>query len=210
VRTKSRPVDASTAASLVDRGPRPVTSPRRLRLVMRVSIARHVAAVVVLPLTMAVVVPSWIAHGAAVSFATPRSPAGWAAFLASLPPLVGGLALFLTCLARFSRDGHGTLAPWDPPTALVVTGPYAYVRNPMISGVLLVLLGEGLLFRAPPLLEWAGAFFAINAVYIPLLEEPGLRRRFGTDYEEYRAAVPRLIPRLRPWRRPQTTRGGSG
>jgi protein-S-isoprenylcysteine O-methyltransferase Ste14 len=51
------------------------------------------------------------------------------------------------------------------------------------------------------------AGFAItNAIYIPLVEEPGLMRRFGGDYEEYRRAVPRCIPRRRHW----SQGGGSG
>jgi protein-S-isoprenylcysteine O-methyltransferase Ste14 len=36
-------------------------------------------------------------------------------------------------------------------------------------------------------------------VYMPLVEEPGLKRRFGEDYETYAANVPRWLPRLRPW-----------
>jgi protein-S-isoprenylcysteine O-methyltransferase Ste14 len=43
-------------------------------------------------------------------------------------------------------------------------------------------------------------FAATNAIYFPLVEEPGLGRRFGRDYEEYRRHVPRWVPRLRPWR----------
>lgn len=69
----------------------------------------------------------------------------------------------------------------------------------MISGVILILLAEGLLLRSRPHINWAGLFFLINAVYIPLLEEPLLRARFGRGYEEYMANVPRLIPRLQPW-----------
>ena len=42
-------------------------------------------------------------------------------------------------------------------------------------------------------------FLAVNAVYMPLFEEPGLQRRFGKDYEAYAANVPRWLPRLRPW-----------
>jgi protein-S-isoprenylcysteine O-methyltransferase Ste14 len=51
-----------------------------------------------------------------------------------------------------------------------------------------------------PHLQWAGLFFVINAVYIPLLEEPVLQARFGEEYRKYRKAVPRLIPRARPWK----------
>lgn len=174
--------------------------------VMRWWFARHAAAVVVLPLTMTVGVPWWIARATGFTPSLPNSPGGWTAFLTGAPLLLAGLALFVACLTRFSREGHGTLAPWDAPSELVVGGPYAYVRNPMISGVLLVLLGEALLIRSAPHLAWAATFFLINATYIPLLEEPGLQRRFGEAYEEYRAAVPRLIPRLRPWKPPKEAR----
>jgi protein-S-isoprenylcysteine O-methyltransferase Ste14 len=39
----------------------------------------------------------------------------------------------------------------------------------------------------------------VNALYMPLFEEPGLKRRFGADYDMYAANVPRWLPRLRPW-----------
>jgi protein-S-isoprenylcysteine O-methyltransferase Ste14 len=50
-----------------------------------------------------------------------------------------------------------------------------------------------------PHLSWALTFLLINAVYIPLLEEPQLKQRFGASYDEYRDHVPRLVPRLSPW-----------
>jgi protein-S-isoprenylcysteine O-methyltransferase Ste14 len=112
---------------------------------------------------------------------------------------VAGLALVCATVWQFATAGRGTLAPWDPPRRFVATGLYRHVRNPMITGVLLILLGEAAAFRSAGVLEWAGVFFCINAIYIPLLEEPGLERRFGDEYRAYRAAVPRWIPRLRPW-----------
>ena len=110
-----------------------------------------------------------------------------------------GLALLAWTLALFAKVGGGTLAPWDPTRRLVVAGPYRHVRNPMISGVLAVLLGESAVFASLPLLLWFAAVLAVNAVYFPLVEEPGLRRRFGAEYDRYRANVPRWIPRFRPW-----------
>jgi protein-S-isoprenylcysteine O-methyltransferase Ste14 len=68
--------------------------------------------------------------------------------------------------------------------------------------VLFVLLGEALLLLSRPHVEWALIFLLINAVYIPLLEEPLLLERLGDGYREYCRHVPRLLPRLRPWRRP--------
>lgn len=102
-------------------------------------------------------------------------------------------------MALLATVGRGTLAPWDPTSRLVVRGPYRHVRNPMISGVLLVLLGEAAFLGSLPVLAWFAAVLAVNAVYFPLVEEPGLSRRFGEDYERYRANVPRWVPRLRPW-----------
>ena len=110
-----------------------------------------------------------------------------------------GVVLFAASLHQFFSRGLGTLAPWDPPRHLVVRGPYRYVRNPMISGVISILCGEALLLRSLPHARWAGLFLIINAVYIPLLEEPMLRDRFGDDYVRYTRHVGRLIPRLRPW-----------
>lgn len=151
---------------------------------------RHVPALA-MPFTAAVVVPGLLlADDASV---TARGLA------AGLPPLALGLTLFAGTVALFARDGRGTLAPWDPTSRLVVKGPYRHVRNPMISGVLFVLLGEAAVFGSVALLAWAGVFIAVNAVYMPLVEEPGLRRRFGGPYERYAASVPRWLPRLRPW-----------
>jgi len=106
---------------------------------------------------------------------------------------------FSTSLRRFATEGQGTLAPWDPPRALVVRGPYRYVRNPMISGVLLVLLGESLVLHSAAHALWTLCFLGLNLLYIPLIEEPQLARRFGASYQEYCRHVPRVVPRLRPW-----------
>jgi protein-S-isoprenylcysteine O-methyltransferase Ste14 len=153
---------------------------------------RHLRAIGLLPGVVAVVVPALIVWRTGTSFR-------W--FLAVPGALLIGLGLLLVVctVALFVTDGRGTLAPWDPTARLVVRGPYRYVRNPMISGVLFILLGEAALLGSVSLLIWFAAVFAVNAVYLPLLEEPGLSRRFGDDYERYRAHVPRWLPRVRPW-----------
>jgi len=78
-------------------------------------------------------------------------------------------------------------------------GPYRYVRNPMISGVALMLAGEALFWGSRALGLWAASFLAINHLYFVLSEEPELEYRFGPAYRVYKANVPRWIPRLRPW-----------
>jgi protein-S-isoprenylcysteine O-methyltransferase Ste14 len=69
----------------------------------------------------------------------------------------------------------------------------------MISGVLCVLLGESVLTASLPLLRWFLVFAVVNATYIPLLEEPGLVKRFGEEYLTYKRNVPRWIPRWTLW-----------
>ena len=163
-------------------------------------VLRHLVAIAVLPFSVTVLIPVWLARRNGIVPAIGAEPLAIVTQLAGLALLAVGLVLFVASLRRFDREGKGTLAPWDPPRRLVVRGPYAYVRNPMISGVLLVLVGEALVLRSRPHVEWALLFFLINAVYIPLLEEPLLRERFGDDYRQYCRHVPRLVPRVRPWR----------
>jgi protein-S-isoprenylcysteine O-methyltransferase Ste14 len=178
---------------------------------MKVSyLLRQLLSVLILPVTVTILVPLWIVRAYGVPMAAPRGIGAWLLALAGAPTLVVGLVLAWASVARFGRDGRGTLAPWDPPRALVVRGPYAFVRNPMISGVLLVLTGEALALRSWPHGAWAGAFAALNAVYIPLVEEPGLRARFGDAYQLYCEHVPRLVPRPRPWRGGRPPGRGTG
>jgi protein-S-isoprenylcysteine O-methyltransferase Ste14 len=114
--------------------------------------------------------------------------------------LVLGLALVVWTVTLFGQVGEGTLAPWDATRKLVVRGPYRYVRNPMITGAALILAGEAVAFRSWGIAILLVVFATVNAVYMPLSEEPGLRRRFGEEYGSYCEHVPRWIPRASPWR----------
>ncbi len=69
----------------------------------------------------------------------------------------------------------------------------------MISGVCSVLFGEAVLTASLPLLCLVAFAVLVNMIYIPLVEEPGLVRRFGKDYVAYKRNVPRWIPRRTPW-----------
>ena len=157
------------------------------------SVWRQLRAIALLPVMVTVVVPAFLLSQSGSELGP------WPLAAVGVVLVALGLALVIWTATLFARIGKGTLAPWDPTARLVVAGPYRHVRNPMISGVLAVLLGEAALFGSLPLLVWFGAVFALNAIYFPLVEEPGLRERFGEDYERYRANVPRWLPRFRPW-----------
>ena len=166
---------------------------------MKMKFARHVLSITLLPLTVAVLVPLWLARSNNISPAIGTSLPQVFAQVVGILLLAAGLILSSASLRKFVTEGEGTLAPWDPPRRVVVRGPYRYVRNPMISGVVLVLFGETLLLLSRPHLMWALIFLGANFVWIPLVEETGLRHRFGDSYVEYCRHVPRLFPRLRPW-----------
>ena len=114
-------------------------------------------------------------------FSDPARPTLWRAIFAFLA-LPGRVAFAAPLwLARHGR----TVAPWAPPRKLVTSGPYRLSRNPMYIGVIDVLLGYALAV--------AIAFH----LRVLVSEEPWARRTFGADWEDYRARVPRWLPRLR-------------
>ncbi|MEA2765701.1 MAG: hypothetical protein QOK07_2105 [Gemmatimonadaceae bacterium] len=160
---------------------------------------RHLPAIAALPFVVAVLIPVWIARTNGVRVALGPTTPLLLTQIAGLGLLLVGLSLFISSLRRFAAQGKGTLAPWDPPRNLVIHGPYRYVRNPMISGVVFVLFGEALVLLSGPHVQWALIFLVINFIYIPLLEERQLKERFGEAYIEYCRHVPRLLPRLTPW-----------
>jgi len=86
------------------------------------------------------------------------------------------------------------------PVHLVVRGPYRHVRNPMITGVLCILLGEAAVTVSGWLLGWFAIFLAFQVIAIQFWEEPHLVKRYGNEYVDYRRNVPRWIPRISAWR----------
>jgi protein-S-isoprenylcysteine O-methyltransferase Ste14 len=165
-----------------------------------VGLTRHLRAIGPLPGVVGLVAPGGIvwAYGTDVGWGLP-TPADLLPGVLGVALIAAGLTLMVQTISLLSKVGEGTLAPWDPTRKLVVRGPYRRVRNPMISGVMSILLGEAALLGSPQLLLWFAGFLAANAIYIPLVEEPGLVRRFGDDYLAYKRAVHRWIPRRRPW-----------
>jgi protein-S-isoprenylcysteine O-methyltransferase Ste14 len=158
---------------------------------------RNLLSIALLPFVVVVVVPRWLlARGAPEPTAAALLIAGR---VAGAVLFLAGFALFVWCVVLFARVGRGTLAPWDPTRRLVLRGPYRHVRNPMITAVATMLGSEALFFHSPRIASWLLLFLAINHSYFLLLEEPGLRARFGAEYDRYRAAVPRWVPRLRGW-----------
>jgi protein-S-isoprenylcysteine O-methyltransferase Ste14 len=118
---------------------------------------------------------------------------GW---MVGVPLLAAGLTLVAWCLVLFRR-GKGTPVPFNPPRELVVAGPYAWVRNPMLTGVFACLFGLGFCLNSLSMVVlWTPVFVLANAIEVRFVEEPELERRFGASYSEYRRRVPMFIPRV--------------
>jgi protein-S-isoprenylcysteine O-methyltransferase Ste14 len=92
--------------------------------------------------------------------------------------------------------------------ALATSGPYAYTRNPLYLGSLLMGVGFAVAARS----WWVGVVLVVMffAIYLPVIrdEEAFLRQKFP-EFEEYARQVPRMIPRIAPHLRGETSGGFS-
>lgn len=115
----------------------------------------------------------------------------------SIPILIIGLFMISWSMITFLRV-KGTPVPFNPPPKLVSNGPYAYMRNPMLTGLFITLFGCGIYFNSISLAFIFTPFFIIcNLIEIKYIEEPELGKRLGKEYLEYKKKVPRFIPRIR-------------
>ena len=155
------------------------------------------------PVLVVGVIPLWLIRNVLAAYDT-SWPAGapwvWLARLVGVALFLVGLVFFVWCVALFFTTGRGTIMPWDPTQRLIVAGPYRYVRNPMISGVLFMVAGQALIWGSALTGALAAFFFVVNHFYFIASEEPGLVKRFGESYRTYQANVPRWLPRLRAYK----------
>jgi len=109
----------------------------------------------------------------------------WASLLAGSPFMLAGMALRAWAAGHLAKNER-----------LAVGGPYAYTRNPLYLGTLLVAAGLTLAARRPLLGVLVGTFFLL--AYLPAIEqeEQHLRKLFA-EYAEYARRTPMLWPRLR-------------
>ncbi len=80
---------------------------------------------------------------------------------------------------------------------LIRTGPYAWVRHPIYSGLLLAMIGTALA-RPEPRSLLAVALLWLGFSIKRRMEEGFMRKTFGTEYDDYSRTTGALVPRLRP------------
>jgi protein-S-isoprenylcysteine O-methyltransferase Ste14 len=145
---------------------------------------RAIMAFLALPALFAFAVPIWIGTSAG----RPVRHLVWASVLLCL-----GTLLLLWCVREFYVSGRGTLAPWDPPKHLVTSGPYRISRNPIYVGVVTILAGWCTLWSSRTLLIYSVLVMIAFHLWVLLFEEPWAARRFGSEWDAYRARVPRWV-----------------
>jgi protein-S-isoprenylcysteine O-methyltransferase Ste14 len=124
-----------------------------------------------------------------------RITPNWPYSYIAVPMILGGVALRFWASSTVFKTGRGTPLYSRPPTALVTTGPYRFIRNPLYLGGFLIYLG--ILVVIPSLLLGILGLVGLPIVYIGISrEEKGLERRFGDDYLRYKESVPGWIPRI--------------
>jgi protein-S-isoprenylcysteine O-methyltransferase Ste14 len=145
-------------------------------------VVRALFAFLALPGVVAFAVPAWMVWSDPDRRAF--SPLGLLAF-------APGVTLLVWCVRVFYVAGRGTLAPWDPPTGLVVTGPYSRSRNPMYVAVVVILVGWLISFGSRALWIYVPAVAVAFHLRIVFGEEPYLARVHGDGWRRYRARVRR-------------------
>ena len=121
-------------------------------------------------------------------------------------PIAAGATVYGACLVRFLRSG-GTPAIFftrgvrtligEEPPVLVRDWLYRVSRNPMYVGVLLVVIGQAIVFASICVAFYGLALWLFFHLTVVFQEEPHLRREYGASYDEYCRHVPRWLGRLK-------------
>ena len=106
---------------------------------------------------------------------------------------VGGVVLALRSALLLAGRGRPRRGPRPE---FVIAGPYTRLRNPLLVGVILALVGLALAMQCGAVWLAAAAAAIAAHVWVVRVEEPRLRDSFGEAYREYLARVPRWMPRI--------------
>ncbi len=108
-----------------------------------------------------------------------------------------GAAIAIWCTTLMLLLGKGTPLVTSAPRRIMNHNIYAYVRHPMMWSLLIVVLGEALMYGQIILFVWFVAVSRIVHLIVIHYEEPQLERRFGKSWQDYCQDVPRWFPNFR-------------
>jgi protein-S-isoprenylcysteine O-methyltransferase Ste14 len=137
-----------------------------------------------------------LALGCLLSLVVPLGPglgqANTLAFVVSLTFVLIGVALAALSVRRFRLAGT-SVVPGEPSPALVVTGPYAFTRNPIYIAFVIAYFGLAIMLTSLWVLLLLIPVLAILQRGVVEREEAYLERQFGDAYRKYQARVPRWL-----------------
>ena len=153
--------------------------------------------IAIIVLFAALIVGPWAALQFDASFPVLPFPAWVGGIGAAL--LILGAALAIFCAAAIFAPGSSSPAPYDAGGTFTIAGPYCYVRNPFMLGVIVALWGEALLLSRVAMFACAFVLTWVIHLWVVFYEEPSLRKSLGKRYLDYHAAVPRWMPQFRKY-----------
>lgn len=110
-------------------------------------------------------------------------------------PLILIGAIFMLWSSWYFFIGKRTPVPVNPPLRLITKGPYAYTRNPMHTGLFILMFGLGIYYNSIlSILIFTPLYIVLDVWLIIKIEEPELEKRLGNDYMDYKKRVNRFIP----------------
>ena len=164
-----------------------------LALLGRIPLALRMSFYSLFFLGLVLVVLPWLCHRLDVALPAWHVEIGWWRAAGAIV-FAGFLAAYAYCSYELTSRGRGAYVEFDPPSRFVAEGPYRWVRNPVAVCVVGMILGEALALSSTGIFMLFVAAIPLAHLQVVLIEEPLLRRRFGSPYEDYLHRVPRWIP----------------
>lgn len=109
--------------------------------------------------------------------------------------LIGWLFAIWSIVDQLTR-GRGTPLPVMATQTLLITGPFAYCRNPMSFGTIVLYSGLAIWTGSWSAIALVTSFAVMLIAYLKYIEEKELEARFGQSYMEYKETTPFIIPSM--------------
>lgn len=137
------------------------------------------------PLLLLLCVLGGVAFEKAIPFSLISTSSGeWVRWWAGSACLLVALALILSAVISFKK-AHTALEPWKTTSALVTSGIFRFLRNPIYLGFIFIGVGVGFYLKSHWVLMAQIALFLLYRFYVIPKEETYLKNKFGNDYSNY-------------------------
>lgn len=144
-----------------------------------------------------VTLPYVILHGAAQLHWTQFGQFDFGLSIVGWLLIASGASVYIRACYELLSLSATSATPLDEPDRLRTKGLYSRSRNPLLLGVVAILMGEAFTFQSFALLGYALLYWGWLTVFVTFAEEPTMRRKFGGTYDSYCDRVPRWFIPLR-------------